>query len=163
MNDLVLLRHGHALGASESGVASDAQRPLSALGLAEARRTAERLKKTGFRPAIIIASPYKRAAATADIAAQLFPGARRVPMPALSDGNAEAVLELLSGTRLPEGAGLLVVGHQPLLGFLAGLFLACGDLPLSPAGFVRVKTAGSGFTPAPENILAEHYTPGNSF
>ncbi|HBA61531.1 MAG TPA: hypothetical protein DCZ92_12090 [Elusimicrobia bacterium] len=159
MNDLVFLRHGHALGASEAGVKSDSERPLSALGLAEAAGSAERLRKEGFSPALIVSSPFRRAASTADIAAEFFPGARRLTMNALSEGDAGAVLDFLSGTGLPEGAGLLVVGHQPLIGALAGHFLAMPDLPMAPAGFARIRT-GKGFNPSPANTLTEHYIPG---
>ena len=162
MNDLVFLRHGHALGALGTGAASDSERPLSPAGLAEARVSAAHLKREGFSPAIIIASPYKRAAATADIAADLFPGTRRLVLPALCEGDAGTVLKVLSDTALPEGAGILVVGHQPLLGSLAGLFLAGPDLPMSPAGFARITTSGAGFLPSPDNTLTEHYTPGGA-
>ena len=164
MHDLVLLRHGHALGSGEAGVSSDAQRPLSGRGITEASEAAQRLKAACFHPEIIIASPYLRAAMTANIAAKLFPGARRLTTDALSDGDAAGVIELLSGTDLRAGAGLLVVGHQPLLGALAGFFLAREPLSLSPAGYVRMETGEDGFASAPAGTLTEHYTPaGNSF
>ena len=164
MHDLVLLRHGHALSTGEAGIRSDARRPLSERGLAEALQAAQRLKETGFVPELIVASPYLRAAMTADIAAGIFPAARRVESEALSDGNAAAVVELLSGAALREGAGVLVVGHQPLLGYLAGFFLGKEALPLSPAGFARVKTGTAGFAADHAAALTELYTPaGNAF
>ncbi len=164
MHDLVLLRHGHALSTGEAGVDSDALRPLSEYGLAEAARTAQHLKAAGFRPGLIISSPLLRAAATADIAAALFPEARRLTAPPLSDGDIAEVLQLLSGAGLRDGAGLLVVGHQPLLGILAGCLLGRRIFSLSPAGFVRLTTGGSGFAADPAGTLAEYYVPpGNAF
>ncbi|HNW45152.1 MAG TPA: histidine phosphatase family protein [Elusimicrobiales bacterium] len=159
MHDLVLLRHGHALSTGEAGVTCDDLRPLSERGIEEARSTAQHLWASGFRPELIIASPFARAAATADLAAELFPLARRLSTETLSDGNAAGLVSFLNNADLGGDAGLLVVGHQPLMGFLAGFFLAREAFPLSPAGFVRLKTGSAGFAPAPAGTLIEHYTP----
>ena len=78
---------------------------------------------------------------------------------ALSDGDAAGIVELLCATALGKGAGLLVVGHQPLLGALAGYFLAREAFALSPAGYVRLTTGPDGFAAAPAGELTEHYTP----
>ena len=164
MYDLVLLRHGHALSTGEAGVSFDAERPLSGRGIAEAGEAAQRLKAAGFRPGLIVASPFRRAVMTAEIADGVFPGARRVTTAALSDGDAAGVVQLLSCADLREGAGVLVVGHQPLLGFLAGFFLAREAFALSPAGFVRIKTGDAGFTGKAGSALVEQYAPaGNLF
>ncbi|OGS13732.1 MAG: hypothetical protein A2234_02785 [Elusimicrobia bacterium RIFOXYA2_FULL_58_8] len=162
--DLVFLRHGHALSTGEAGVLRDCDRPLSERGAAQARKTAIRLKQAGFLPELIIASPFSRAATTADIAAEIFPGARRLGSAALSDGDAAGVLKLLAGAALRPGAGLLLVGHQPLLGFLAGRVMIREAFPLAPAGFVRINTNSDGFAPDPAATLTEFYTPaGNIF
>lgn len=158
------MRHGHALSTGEAGVDRDADRPLSPEGIAAARCAALRLKAAGFRPALIVLSPYKRAVMTAEIAAGVFPGTRTLTAPALCDGDAAGTVAILSRASLEPGTGVLVVGHQPLLGFLAGFFLARAALPLSPAGFARITTGSSGFAAAPAGQLTEHYTaPGNNF
>ncbi|HAT71461.1 MAG TPA: hypothetical protein DCS63_01420 [Elusimicrobia bacterium] len=136
MNEIVLLRHGHALSAREAGVASDAERPLSPLGETEVRAAAERLLTAGFAPDVIISSPFLRARRTADIAASVFPAARRQTSAALSDGPAQAVMDLVEG--LPGGSTLLV-GHQPLLGAVAGFRLGAGPLDFPPGGFARIR------------------------
>jgi len=149
MNEIVFLRHGHALSAREAGVTADAERPLSPLGEAEARAAAQRLRSTGFAPAMIISSPFLRAGRTAELASLAFPSAERRTAAALSDGPAQAVLDLIEG--LPEGS-VLLVGHQPLLGAVAGFLLGTGPLDFSPAGFARIRRGSS-------PSLVEFYAP----
>lgn len=164
MKEIVFLRHGHALGTREARVPSDSLRPLSERGEADVRAAAERLKAGGFSPALIVASPYRRAATTADIAAGIFPPCQRLACPALSDGDAEEAIRTVLEAGLPENAGLLVVGHQPLLGALAGYFCGQDALPLSPAGFARIACPDGPLSPGPANSLKEHYSPpGASF
>jgi phosphohistidine phosphatase len=151
MNELVFLRHGHALSVREAGVTSDAERPLSPLGEREVRDAAERLRAAGFAPDLIISSPFKRADRTAQLAAAVFPKARRLTAAALSDGPVQAVLDLLE-----EADGtMLLVGHQPLLGAAAGFCLGAGPLDLSPAGFARLRRGG----PSAKAELVEFYEP----
>lgn len=152
MTELVFLRHGHALSAREAGVASDAERPLSPLGELEVRRSLERLRAAGFAPDIIIFSPLVRARRTAQIAASAFPAARREISAALSDGPAQAVVDLVEGTR---GGSALLVGHQPLLGAVAGFYIGASPLDLSPSGFVRLRRG----EPPANAELVELYAP----
>ncbi len=152
MNELVFLRHGHALSAREAGVCCDAERPLSDRGEEEVRLAASRLREAGFSPDVIVASPFARAARTAAIAASVFPSARLESSAALSDGPVQAILEMLDSH--PEGS-LLVVGHQPLLGAAAGFCLDSAPLDLSPAGFIRIRRDER----APKSLL-EVYAPG---
>jgi len=153
MNEVVFLRHGKALSIREAGAASDSERPLSPLGEKEALRAAEHLRDSGFSPSRIISSPYLRAERTAEIAAGVFPAARRETARELSDGPAGAVLDL---AETAAGAGtVLIVGHMPLLGAAAGALLGAPPLDLSPAGFARVLPA-----PGPgEGSLVEFYSP----
>lgn len=151
MEELVFLRHGHALGVREAGVASDSERPLSARGETEALETARRLAGAGFRPALIVSSPYARAVRTAELASSVFPSARRETSAALSDGPAQAVLDLAE--QAPAGS-ILIVGHQPLLGAVAGFLAGSSPLDLAPAGFARVKRGARG-----KEALLEFYDP----
>jgi phosphohistidine phosphatase len=139
MAELVFLRHGHALSAREAGVSSDAERPLSPLGELEVRRSAERLRAGGFIPDVIISSPFLRADRTAMIAAGIFPAALRRTSVALSDGPAQAVLDLIKEA---PGGSVMLVGHQPLLGAAAGFCLGAGPLDFSPGAFARVRLPG---------------------
>ncbi len=151
MDELVLMRHGHALGAREAGVPSDSERPLSPLGEEEALETARRLFAAGFRPALILSSPFVRAARTAELAATVFTSARRSTSAALSDGPAQAVLDLAES--VPAGS-VLLVGHQPLLGAVAGFLAGASALDLAPAGFARLKRGARG-----REALLEFYDP----
>jgi len=147
------MRHGHALSAREAGVASDPERPLSPLGEKEACDTSRHLSGAGFVPGLIISSPFLRADRTAEIAAGVFPEASRRTDHVLSDGPTQALLDLI--LQLPPAAHrVLLVGHQPLIGAIAGFLLGKESFDLSPAGFVRLKTDGEG-----PGDLVEFYTP----
>ncbi len=149
------MRHGRALGTHEAGVHTDAERPLSALGEKEVLEAAAYLKRTGFSPVLIIHSPYLRAARTAALAATVFPGARLRPAAELSDGPSISALDLIVGAAAQPGTTVLAVGHQPMLGAIAGAISGCPPLDLSPAGFARIKPGqGSG-----QAALAEFYDP----
>ena len=155
MNEIVLLRHGRALSTREADVHTDAERPLSPLGEKEVLEAAAHLRRTGFTPAVIIHSPYLRAARTAELAATVFPGARLLPAAELSDGPSTAALDILTDAAGKPGETVLAVGHQPMLGAIAGFLSGCPPLDLSPAGFARIK-------PGPhsgQGSLAEYYEP----
>lgn len=148
------MRHGHSLSAREAGVASDFERPLSPRGELEAREAASRLNAAGFTPDRIVSSPLARAMRTAEIAAEIFPAAARETASQLSDGPAQAILDLVEDLAR-NGSRVLVVGHQPLLGAIAGYFTGSEGYDLAPAGFVRVNPAGRpGASP-----LVEFYSP----
>lgn len=147
------MRHGHALSSQEAGVAADAERPLSPRGEREALETARHLSAAGFAPDRIISSPFARAVRTAEIAAGVFPSAARETEGVISDGPAQALLDM--ALRLRAGAGrVLVVGHMPLIGAVAAHLLGDEPFHLSPAGFVRLKSDAAG--PA---ALVEYYSP----
>lgn len=153
MKELVFMRHGHALSAREAGVQTDSDRPLSGRGEKEALEAAMHLNASGFAPDLIISSPFLRAERTAQIAAGVFPSASRQTVRALSDGPAQAVLDLLFSL---DGAGrTLIVGHQPLVGAIAGYYLGQEGFDLSPAGFVRLRAEGGPGGAA----LVEYYAP----
>jgi phosphohistidine phosphatase len=153
MNEIVFLRHGRALGVREAGVPSDSLRPLSPDGEKDALAAARRLKETGFAPALIISSPFLRADRTAEIAAGVFPGAARRTARELSDGPAGAVFDL--ATEAAAAGPVLIVGHMPLLGAVAGALTDSPPLDLSPAGFARVRPPDGVRTGA----LLEFYSP----
>lgn len=145
------MRHGHALTVREAGVAQDSERPLSPLGEREARAAAEHLSAAGFLPELIISSPFLRAARTAELAAALFPAAARETAAALSEGPVSAILDLIGS--LDRAERVLVVGHQPLLGAVAGHLAGDGPFDLPPAGFVRLGRAGTA-----QAVLLELYS-----
>jgi phosphohistidine phosphatase len=135
------MRHGHALSAREAKVPSDSERPLSPLGEKEALEASLHLKGSGFVPDLIISSPFIRAGRTAAIASGVFPKAARQTDHALSDGPAQALLDLILELS-PDIRRVLIVGHQPLIGAISGFLLGRDSFDLSPAGFVRLELSG---------------------
>jgi phosphohistidine phosphatase len=133
---LILMRHGHAPSASEAGVPSDAARPISEKGRADARRAAEAVKKRGHSPALVLHSPLLRARQTAEIVAKVL-GVRAETLKALDNTlPAEEVAAALEA----RGAGVaevLAVGHQPQIGELAAL-LGRQLVEFRPAGAAAV-------------------------
>ncbi len=157
MIELVLMRHGHALSAQESGHRGDAGRKLSQNGKAQITVSAGRLKGLGFSPGIIISSPFLRAIETADIAAEHFPAAKRVTEPALvSTDPLSGILNAIAAAAASEPS-VLVIGHQPTLGALCSLLLKSDSLPFSTGGFAYLRLSdGPGSVKAE---LADFFAP----
>ncbi len=163
---LVLFRHGHSPSAFEAGVTSDKQRPLSAKGRGDVLVSAKKLFAEGINPGIILSSPYVRARETADIIASLLnQNLQQPPHPSLSlrerikgegaikesgltqalipvileDLPACATVESTWALLLSSTAGFtsaLIVGHQPVLGALAGHLAGLFPMDIKAGGFV---------------------------
>lgn len=131
------MRHGHSPTLAEAGVKSDALRPLSDKGRADARRMAEELLKRGGRPALVLHSPLLRAAQTAAAVAQVL----QVPAEAFAFlDNTRPAPEVLAALqkRAPDAGEVLAVGHQPQIGELAAL-LTGQIFEFRPAGLVALE------------------------
>lgn len=140
---LYLLRHGHSPAASECAARSDAERPLSAKGRADALEAARELLKRGGRPAVILHSPLLRAEQTAAAAAEVLQPARgrRVFAPL---ANALPAPELYAALAAPLSEGeVLAVGHQPQLGDLT-CHLCREMVDLKPAGLIALDVSPDG-------------------
>ena len=139
MKELVLMRHGLALSATESGPRGDAGRELSPEGKIQIAVSSKRLKELGFSPGIIISSPFLRALETADIAAEYFPAAKRAIEPALV--CAASTIDILNAITAAASAepSVLVIGHQPTLSLMCSHLLKANSLPLSTGGFAYLK------------------------
>jgi phosphohistidine phosphatase len=113
---IYLVRHGEALPAP-----ADAVRPLSPRGRAEVERVAHLAADLGLRPAEIRHSGLLRAGQTAEIlAARLAPARGVRPVPGLGpEDDPEPVAVECEQARVP----LMLVGHMPHLGRLAGRLL----------------------------------------
>jgi phosphohistidine phosphatase len=128
--------------AREPGARGDAGRPLSPEGKAQIEVSSKRLKELGFSPGVIISSPFLRAVETADIAAAVFPAARRVKEPALvAPAPLPDILRAVTAAA-GEESFVLVIGHQPTLGALCGLLLRTGGLHLTTGSFAHLKFSG---------------------
>ncbi len=154
---LDLLRHGQALPA---GAAGDRQRALSPAGVRGLASLATHLADEAWRPDRAFSSPYARAQQSAGIVARAAAPPVAVEILGALEPEREPpeVLDALTGQGVTAGH-ILVVGHQPLLGQLAG-YLTGVEQGLSPGMLVRIHCPrgmgpGSGrilLTLAPEDL-----------
>ena len=132
---LDFLRHGLALPA---GAAGDRQRVLSPAGVRGLESLAAHLARETWRPDRVFSSPYARAQQSAGIVAGA--AAPPVAVEILPDLEPERepsdVVDALTVRGVMSGH-VLLVGHQPLLGQLAG-HLTGVEHGLSPGMLVRV-------------------------
>lgn len=116
-----LVRHAQAASVSPTG--ADADRPLVDKGHDQARRLSTALAAWDARPDRVLASPWLRAAQTAEA---LRDGAPITYLDELAaPGAAEASAAIVAALS-PEERGVVVVGHEPWMSELASWWL-CGD------------------------------------
>ncbi|HYK88129.1 MAG TPA: phosphohistidine phosphatase SixA [Acidobacteriota bacterium] len=134
---LYIVRHAIAVPHGTLGIAED-DRPLTEEGIDKMKKAALGLKKLLVSPGIILSSPLPRAMQTAEIVRDVC--RRRtalVSMPALAPAGSRS--EVYHGIRAHKDAdGLMLVGHQPSLGELAGE-IAWG----SAEHYVELKKGGA--------------------
>ena len=141
--DVWLLRHAEAQDRAPSG--RDEDRELTPQGLARAEAVARGLAALFPPIAIVLTSPFLRASQTAEPCARALGLEPPKPVPALLPGTDPRRIaeELVRGA----WSSVLLVGHQPLLGSLAGFFVFGDDrneIPLRKAQTVRITwTPGS--------------------
>jgi phosphohistidine phosphatase len=127
-----VLRHGIAEDAPPGG--ADADRALTQDGKQKLRRVLERARDAGVRPSLILTSPLKRAAETAQIAASVLNVKRETcaTKALLPAGSPERVW---SEIRAQNAEEVLIAGHEPLLSGVVAYLLG------SPAVQVHMKKA----------------------
>jgi phosphohistidine phosphatase len=137
LRNFALLRHGLAAGQGpDAGLLPE--------GSAYLRRLGERLDSEGWRPAVIVTSPYRRARESALVVAGILGAAAEthvldalVPEAEPEDALA-AILDLV-----PLATPVLVVSHLPLVGRLAQELIG-EDPGFSPGTFVEIVREGEG-------------------
>lgn len=135
---LLLVRHGVALDAEDAARMGreDARRPLTDVGRDKMREAVAGLRRLLPQLDIIAASPYLRAAQTADLVAEAYPSARRETLQVLAPGGEPSVV-LAWRDGLERDATVAVIGHEPDLGLLASVALAGAS-----SSFVTMKKGG---------------------
>jgi phosphohistidine phosphatase len=114
--DLILWRHAEAFELREPG--SDLERALTPKGERQAQRMADWLNQRLAHSTRILVSPAVRCQQTAKALGKKFKTLNELA----PDGNGEA---LLKAARWPDSAEpVLVIGHQPTLGFVASYLIA---------------------------------------
>lgn len=114
--ELLIVRHAIAFDRDAHRWPDDDERPLSARGMARARKAAVGLKGITGRPTRVLTSPLLRARQTAAILTQAAGWPRAIQCHQLAPGVALAELLALIGRSRDER--LAVVGHEPGLGNL---------------------------------------------
>lgn len=134
-----VFRHGIAEPGSES--LSDADRPLSPLGIERTHAAAKGLSRFANRPQVILTSPKLRARQSANLLGEVF-DMTPVVVEELADAPAMDVIRML-GDRQEEQ--VLIVGHEPTLSEV--IETLCTHT--NPPGFVDLKKAACAYVDAP--------------
>lgn len=132
---LLLLRHGTA----EPYRADDAERALVDKGRRQIVDAARWLERTLLVPERIICSPYLRAVQTAQIVAERFALPLSEDGSLVPHGRTGSVRKRIIDA-FAEGCGsLMLVGHEPLLSFLALEICEGGQIELRKGGLIELE------------------------
>lgn len=156
---LFIVRHAIAVPHGTPGVAED-DRYLTEAGIEKMKEAAAGLLEIGAVPELVLSSPLVRARQTADILLDVFGKKIRSTLtPHLAPGGSRE--ELYQQIRKHQELGsLMLVGHQPSLGEIAGE-IAWG----SCEHYVELKKGGTcaidldQLNPVPRGVLRYLLTP----
>lgn len=114
--ELTLVRHAQA-GYGHG----DPCRPLTPAGVRQARELGELLVKEGVEAELILHSTATRAAQTAQLLGQSYPGVQLLAEDELYHCSPERLLRLVEEYEPAGGTAILVVGHEPIISMTAQL------------------------------------------
>jgi phosphohistidine phosphatase len=136
MRELVLLRHAHAEPPADGQ--SDADRPLSAEGRAEAEAAGRWLKSHGFAPDRVLVSPSRRTKETLEQVLSVIGYAEQREDQRIYEATPGDLLEVADEHRAI--GRVLLVGHNPGLEQVVALLSdgQSGDFRGMPAGGIAV-------------------------
>jgi phosphohistidine phosphatase len=119
----ILYRVRHAIAEAEAPAGVDSDRGLTEAGERKMRRVALGLRRLGVRPDLVLTRPLRRAEQTAAILAKVLAPHLAVELrPPLAPGHTpKETLRNLSARGRPRH--VLLIGHQPDLGYLASHLL----------------------------------------
>lgn len=142
--DLFVLRHGEA-GVKIDDPEKDDARPLTREGRQEMEVVARSLTGIGVRIDLVASSPLPRAFQTAEVVARRFKKLNRLEQweELKPQSETDAFYRRLS--RQKRSTGLLIVGHEPMLGWMIGEIISGSrgvNLVLKKAGLAKVEILG---------------------
>ncbi len=142
---IYLLRHGIAEDMAPGG---DAERALTDEGWKRLRRAAPAWQALLEPPAVVFASPLRRAQETATVFAEAvrFRGELRIEAALTPDAPPALATALLEAEALSGTQSVAMVGHEPHLGYLLGLLLTGHPrqpIPFKKGMLVAVETASA--------------------
>ena len=122
---VLLVRHADAGDPAEFAKTGrpDSERPLTDKGRKQARAAAAAFRELVPSCGLVLTSPYSRAAQTAELVSQAWPGVALERTEALEPGARPEQIGTLLAARAASN-GVVVVGHEPDLGMLASWMLA---------------------------------------
>lgn len=141
---LVLLRHGPAEARDDRRWPDDGRRPLTERGAARVKHCAHGIARLEKRVDVILSSPFERAWHTAELVRDTLGGETKLDSAAtLAPGRSVRALLQRVAEESPD-ATVVLVGHEPDLGKLAGtlLFGAPAAMPLKKAGACMISFDG---------------------
>jgi phosphohistidine phosphatase len=148
---LYIVRHAIAVPHGTPGIPDD-ERPLTEEGIKKMRQVAAGLRSLEYIPELILSSPLPRARQTAEILLETF-GQKRISLeilPALAPSGSRRELYLAIASYEKKLKSLMLVGHQPSLGEIAGE-IAWGSpehsLELKKGGACAIELVHSGEPP----------------
>lgn len=130
--NIFILRHGIAVERGAKGFENDSERPLTAKGKRQLRRSAAAMKRMKLRFDLILSSPYARARKTAEIVADELRLEKRLKLTDTLKAEKDPESIIAEIVRLkPAPKNLLLVGHEPYLSSLISrLVSGNGDLAM---------------------------------
>jgi len=125
---LFVVRHARAEERSETHFTDDSLRPLTTQGSDEFARLARRVARSWDAPALVLASPFERAWATARILRDEAKWPKALRCEALEADHAGGIEALEQAIVENVGESLALVGHEPILSELVSHLLGT-ELP----------------------------------
>jgi phosphohistidine phosphatase len=120
--EIYLLRHG--IAEDESPTGRDSDRQLTPAGRRKLHEVLKLVAASGFKPHVIVSSPYVRARQTAEIASEVLGYKEEVHLAnaLVPDSDPEEVWqEIRNGYR--GVSSLILASHEPLMGRCTGFLL----------------------------------------
>jgi len=154
----VLFRHGIAVEWHDWD-GDDRTRPLTEEGIEKTKKVVKGLEQLDVRPTQLLCSPFTRTQQTAKIAKDIlgFPYDSELCQELLSEASPEIFVGFLGS--FSHDDTVLCVGHEPHLGFTAGMMIYGQPVPgmsLKKAGACSIYFEG---TPRVGNGLLEWWLP----
>ncbi|MBZ5577272.1 MAG: phosphohistidine phosphatase SixA [Acidobacteriia bacterium] len=158
--EVYLLRHGIAEDAPPGK--SDADRALTPEGRQKLRRVLGRARAAGVEPTLILASPYRRAVETAEVAVESLGYRGKVVQTAALAPNAapQEVWGEIRARRTEDS--VLLASHEPLMSSLLALLLNSPALKVDFKKAAMARVDLDRFGAEPDGILKWMLTPGTS-
>lgn len=130
------MRHGKAEDSMDFD--ADFERDLTGRGRVEAAEAAKWLSEQDFNPCCIVCSSANRTLQTAQICANVlsFPAEQIVQKPELYNAGVNTYLDMVN--QCQEKDCVLMVGHNPSIAQLAGLFSQSGYITSFPTSSIAV-------------------------